>query len=220
MNRRYCDIPQPQVNDSDCADVGGLRCLASVFKAEAASQAKGVTGVDTAKIEAKGAWPHYSPQSLATKQLALIMAMLGTEQQLWERLWLNVFLRSGWVVCREDVYYLVLLTTSYLSFAIRLVWDDSCLGYKMDAESLWCRFIVTDLTTWALHEYAISLTDKLELVFALDSGRPPLEYILKHTVQQHTSTLLRKALSKSCKEAVEQFIWQRSALEDSGLVKG
>ena len=198
INRRFADIPQVQVNDSDCSALGGMRCKASAFKAECGSTSEKVMSVDISQIFASSTWQHFSPESLTMKQLALARALLLTAPSDWKSLWLGVFMVSGMFVTRGEDVSLVLLATPHMCFGIGLTWVDELLGYQLCHNTLWQEFTVTTWDDISVHDASAALTDNLELVFTLGPGQPMVEYILRNTVHLYNAVILRKVC------------WQRS----------
>ncbi len=88
--------------------------------------------------------------------------------------------------------YLVMHAMIDLSFVAQLYWSDELLGYAFTPSSFAKDLVVTTWEGMLHHPYAVCLID-YTLVFAVEEGQSPLDYILRHTVHLHSASLLRKA---------------------------
>lgn len=191
--RRFEQMPQQTVNDSDCSLVGSLRCKTAAFKAENGPTSAKQTCISPSRVtDDTSSWAHFSPMTLSMKQLPLLRALQMVPMAEWKVLWLGAIMRAGMVLSSGDVLHLVLLATPSLSFTVRLVCEEALGGHCIDKDSLWQELPITSLDGIRLHEYSISLSDGLDLVFLIDEGQQPLDFMLRHTVQTHSSTWLRK----------------------------
>ena len=98
------------------------------------------------------------------------------------------------VVSREEDMHLILLATETMSFTVKLVRGEALAGYHIDTSSLFQELVVTSLSTVRVHDYSIRLTSDLDFEIMVAVGHKPLDYLLRHTVQSHSTTWLRKVV--------------------------
>ncbi len=110
----------------------------------------------------------------------------------WKDLWLGAILRAGMVLSSGDAVHLVLLATASISFTALLVRDEALGGHRIQADSIWQERATTSIDGIRFHDYSIFLSDDLDLGFKIDEGQLPVDFMLRHTVQSHSSTWLRK----------------------------
>ena len=192
--RRYATMPQVPVHDSDCTDLGQLRCKASTFQAEHGSTSSAATGVESSLLASKRS--RSSPKTLSHKQLSLVKALLLTPRASWPDLWLGVFMRAGTVISKaqDSTMFLVVLATTWLTYAIKLLWSDDLLGYIIAPDCMWHEFAISDWSGLTIHEFDIKLSPRLEFVICAHEPMEPLDFILRHTVHLHSGTILRKVV--------------------------
>ena len=192
LTRRYGDMPQVPLNESDMTAVGSLRCKPTCFKAECGASGKDRTVVNASDIvEATSSWSHVATKTLTRRQCGLIRALLQVDRALWGMLWLCQFLVPAMIVTKINVTYLILAAFPDIAFAAELVWDDVELGYFLDPGKFATDLYVTD---WAftIHDYAVRITNTLKLIFVVDMGQRPLDFILRNTITNYSACVVRK----------------------------
>jgi hypothetical protein len=197
LSRRLPDIDQIIVNDSDLTDIGGLRVKPSAFEASHGPKDSKTLGTDPRDIispSKENKWPSFRSQDLSMQQMALYHALVSAPRGKWSTLWLAVLLRPNMIVAnmRGDVF-LVVLSSSYLFWAVQLIWHEDALGYTLPLDVFGTRMLtITSLAEFVCHEYDIQLTRDYQVVFTLDVARPLVEFALRHTIHLYSMVFLRK----------------------------